>query len=335
MIYKRRQFFAILFIFLITNIFSQKGFSIESQYWTQIPLDTDEILLDIGFVPDEPNRGWILGTRNTLLETFDNGLTWSLKFLNLENEQYRLNSISFIGTEGWIVGKPNLLLYTKDGGSSWTRISLNNELPGNPILIYALDTECAELVTDLGAIYETANRGQTWKAKLTEPVGVIRNITRSSNGSYVAVSAKGNFYSTWVPGDARWVSHPRQSSRRIQNMGFTYDNKLWMLTRGGQVWFNKNDLNDADNGWISPKTPEGKVGFSVGLLNLSYKTPTELWISGGSGNLLFSLDGGEIWQKDKSTENIASNFYKINFINEDIGFVLGNRGTLLRYKTIS
>jgi photosystem II stability/assembly factor-like uncharacterized protein len=34
------------------------------------------VLLDIGFTGTDPNHGFLLGTRQTLLETFDGGKTW-------------------------------------------------------------------------------------------------------------------------------------------------------------------------------------------------------------------------------------------------------------------
>ena len=39
------------------------------------------------------------------------------------------------------------------------------------------------------------------------------------------------------------------------------------------------------------------------------------------------------WEKDLEVESIPSNFYKIVFLNPDQGFVLGERGVLLKYNT--
>ncbi|XP_073021522.1 photosystem II stability/assembly factor HCF136, chloroplastic-like [Primulina eburnea] len=90
-----------------------------------LPIDPGVVLLDIAFVPDDPSHGFLIGTRQTILETKDRGNTWASRSIpSAEDEDfnYRFNSISFKGKEGWIVGKPAILLYTDDAGETWKRI---------------------------------------------------------------------------------------------------------------------------------------------------------------------------------------------------------------------
>jgi photosystem II stability/assembly factor-like uncharacterized protein len=176
----------------------------------------------------------------------------------------------------------------------------------------------------VGAIYKTEDSGRHWNAMVQEAFGVLRNVNRSADGSYVAVSSRGSFYSIWKPGEVSWDPHNRNSSRRVQNMGFSPDGKLWMLARGGQIQFS-NDANE----WDEPLTPDYSV--SVGLLDLAYRTPEELWVTGGSGNLLCSFDSGKTWQKDNSANKLATNLYRVVFQSPDRGFVIGQSGILLRY----
>lgn len=295
--------------------------------WKAISLPTEVNLNDIAFT-DDLQHGWLVGTEATLLETTDGGETWEVKQLSLDDDKYRLNAVSFSGTEGWIVGEPSLLLHTQDAGTSWERVGLSEKLPGSPLTIVALGPNSAEMTTDVGAIYRTEDGGKTWKAMVEEALGVIRNIHRSANGEYVAVSAKGNFYSTWEPGQRAWVPHNRNSSRRVQSMGFTGEGSLWMLARGGQVQF--SDAEDRET-WQEPLYPE--LSTSWGLLDLAYRTPEEIWIGGGSGNLLVSFDGGQTWEKDREVESVPSNFYKIVFLNPDKGFVIGQQGIILKYES--
>jgi photosystem II stability/assembly factor-like uncharacterized protein len=81
--------------------------------------------------------------------------------------------------------------------------------------------------------------------------------------------------------------------------------------------------------WGEQVAPE--FATSWGLLDLAYRTPNEIWVAGGSGNLLYSNDGGQTWQKDRAVEDVPSNFYKIVFDSPERGFILGQEGNLLRY----
>ncbi len=298
--------------------------SISGTLWQPVSVPTAANLLDLSFIDSQ--HGWLTGTKSTLLETTDSGKTWEPRKLDLDDQAYRFNSISFSGDEGWIAGQPSLLLHTTDGGKSWSRVPLSAKLPGSPNTILALGPKAAEMTTDIGAIYRTSDGGKNWKAMVEAAVGVIRNIARSSDGKYVAVSSRGNFYSIWEPGQTVWEAHNRNSSRRLQSMGFAPDGRLWMIARGGQVQL--QDLS-APDAWGTPVSPE--FSTSWGLLDLAYRTPDEVWVSGGSGNLLRSTDGGTTWEKDRSIENVPSNLYKILFLNPKQGFIIGQKGTLLKY----
>ncbi len=316
----------ILFAVSILCISCSSVPSIETNPWKILTLPTESIFSDVAFTAN-PDRGWLVGTQATLFETTDGGETWQQKTLDLGDEKISLSAVSFNGNEGWIVGKPSILLYTDDGGDSWSRIPLSSKLPGAPDGIVALDDATAEMVTNLGAIYKTTNGGKNWKALVEGSVGVARSIHRSNDGKYVAVSAKGNFFSTWEPGQTEWTPHQRTSSRRLQNMGFSNNESLWLLARGGQIQFSESDNYEE---WQEPIYPE--FSTSWGLLDVAYRTPDEVWIAGGSANLLRSNDGGQTWEKDRDVEDIPSNFYKVIFVNPDKGFVLGERGTLLKYE---
>mgnify|MGYP005691743867 FL=1 len=110
--------------------------SLNSNFWEKVdlPLEPGVILLDIAFTDENAQHGFLLGTRQTILETFDGGKTWDAKDLGqdvIDDEvNYRFNSVSFNGDEGWIVGKPAILLHTVDAGKTWERVGLSPRLPG-------------------------------------------------------------------------------------------------------------------------------------------------------------------------------------------------------------
>jgi len=320
-----RRIFALLVVVLMCVGCSDVP-SMSYNPWEVISLPTDAKLFDIAFT-DDSNHGFIVGGKATLLETKDAGETWNSIDLEFGEGNYRFNAIDFAGNEGWIAAEPSVLLHTKDEGKTWSSIPLSDKLPGNPVNIVALGEDSAEMATDVGAIYKTTDGGKNWKAQVAQAVGVVRNIERSEDGNYIAVSAKGNFYSTWEPGQNAWIQHNRNSSRKVENMGFAQNGQMWMLARGGQVQFSEPNTTEE---WQEPQYPE--LSTSWGLLDLAYRTPSEVWVSGGSANLLRSTDGGQTWEKDRDVEDTATNLYKILFLSPEKGFIIGDRGFLLKYQ---
>ena len=119
--------------------------------------------------------------------------------------------------------------------------------------------------------------------------------------------------------------HLRNSSRRLQNMGFFDDERLWLIARGGRIQLTSSaDFED----WEDVITPE--YSTSWGFLDLATRE-NEIWVAGGSGNLLVTNDSGETWFKDREVEDVPSNLYRVVFPNADQGFVLGQQGILLKY----
>ena len=243
-----------------------------------------------------------------------------------EEENFRLLSIDFQGDEGWIAGQPGLLLHSTDGGQNWSRLFLDTKLPGEPYLITALGPNKAELATNVGAIYNSRDGGNSWQAEVEDAAGAVRDLRRGAEGQYVSVSGLGNFFATWTPGDAAWAPHQRMSSQRLQSMGFQPDGSLWMLARGAQLRFNA-DPSDVDT-WGKAVVP---ITNGFGYLDMAWDPQGAIWAGGGSGTLLVSTDNGKTWQKDPVGAQQPTNFTRILFSADGKGFVLGERGSLLRW----
>jgi len=296
-----------------------------SSPWQPVPLETKSNPLDVAFT--DSRHGFLVGSNRLIQETDDGGASWAPRALDLpEEENFRLISIDFDGNEGWIAGQPGLLLHTTDGGQNWSRLLLDTKLPGEPYLITALGKNTAELATNVGAVYQTNDSGSSWQAKVSDAAGAVRDLRRDGQGRYVSVSGLGNFFATWDPGQATWQVHQRVSSQRLQTIGFQPDGALWMVARGAQIRFNGDAANPED--WGKAIIP---ITNGYGYLDMDWDPAGTIWASGGSGTLLSSADGGKTWQKDPVGAQQPSNLTRIVFTNDGKGFVLGERGSLLRW----
>ena len=293
--------------------------------WQAVDIHTKSNPLDLAFT--NSRHGFLVGSNRLILETDDGVASWQERALDLpEEENFRLISVDFSGDEGWIVGQPGLLLHSTDGGSNWSRLFLDTKLPGEPYLVTAQGRNSAELATNVGAVYRTGDGGNSWQAEVEDAAGAVRDLRRSPEGRYVSVSSLGNFFATWNPGEAVWTPHQRVSSQRLQAMGFQPDGALWMLARGAQLRFSPDAASPDE--WSKPVVP---IVNGYGYLDMAWDPNGAIWTGGGSGTLLVSDDGGKSWRQDPVGSQQPTNFTRIAFFDDGKGFVLGERGSLLRW----
>jgi len=323
--------------------------------WTPIEVPFEDTIYDIDF--DSPTHGYLVGARGAFAETNDGGKTWEARsFSNLDAEEevtYRFQQVSFVDGEGWVLGRPTLLLHTKDSGKTWERIPLSPKLPGEPANIIALGPNSAEMTTSSGAIYVTENAGRNWKAQVKETIdatlnrvsssgvsgasyysGNILSPARDGQGSYLAVSSRGNFFLTWEKGGDFWIPHNRGTPRRIQAMGFVADDikrGLWMTLNGGKLLVSPplSALNEDDYGFVEANIKTGGYGITA----VAWRDDKEVWAVGGSNTMYRSTDGGKSFAFDSSANKIPGNLYNVKFFKEfgNMGWALGSNGVLLNY----
>ena len=315
----------ILLAIALTGCVSTSLPTAQASPWEAVDIHTKSNPLDLAFTNGQ--HGFLVGSNRLILETNDAGASWTEMALDLpEEENFRLISVDFSGDEGWIVGQPGLLLHSEDAGQNWSRLFLDTKLPGEPYMVTALGRNSAELATNVGAVYRTNDAGSSWQAQVEDAAGAVRDLRRSPEGDYISVSSLGNFFATWNQGEARWTPHQRESSQRLQAMGFQPNGNLWMVARGAQLRFNDDAANP--DAWSKPVVP---ITNGYGYLDMAWDPSGAIWAGGGSGTLLVSQDEGKTWQKDPVGEKQPTNFSHIAFFPDGKGFVLGERGSLLRW----
>ena len=123
----------------------------------------------------------------------------------------------------------------------------------------------------------------------------------------------------------------RDSSKRVQGIGFNPNGNLWMLSRGAEIRFN-DDSNDLES-WTKPIVP---ILNGYNYLDMGWDPEGNIWAGGGNGTLIVSKDDGKTWNSDPVASNLPTNYIKIQFLEKDElgdkkGFILGERGYILRW----
>src|SRR5687768_8184662 len=140
--------FAILFLFLSVNIFSQ---------WVkQNPLIEPQNLEHFDFI--DLNTGWVVGDSGTVLKTVNGGLNWET--VNL-NTRANLKSIQFVNSStGYICGDSGKVFKTINGGNSWVAVLSQGYL--NYIAVYFADVNTGLIAATSSVVQKTTNGGLSW-----------------------------------------------------------------------------------------------------------------------------------------------------------------------------
>src|SRR5262245_1717409 len=161
--------------FLLLLLFSSSIAS--AQTWTRQRAGTMAWLHGVFFL--DQKRGWVVGSKGTLLQTLDGGNTWKSRGSSTQDV---VRDIFFIDEEtGWMVVEVNAyqlktkeeprayLLKTVDGGEHWTRIEIKG-FDVDAILVRAFFNRNGRGWTfgEGGSIYTTHDAGDSW-VKLQSP----------------------------------------------------------------------------------------------------------------------------------------------------------------------
>jgi len=250
----------LIFIFLLVNF----SFPLFAQ-WEKVknippPFD-NSYWLEIYFLPNNPNYGWVCGYGGRVLRTTDMGKTWAGAVIRnadqLEHIHFVDEKIGFtsgIGTNGF--GK---IFKTTDGGITWFDITPKQaeDLWGH----WFVDKDYG-IVVGGGCItpqmfFVTTNGGTSW-----DYVTIVDYVPNSGLTDVILYSRDGLGYAT--------------------SSGY-----IWKTTDGGKSWqiFSRSGNNDwQEDLWISGNTII--VPYSLGCGG-----------DGGSGGVRSSKDLGKTWKQ--------------------------------------
>ena len=197
----------------------------------------------------DQNRGWVVGSKGTLLQTRDGGNTWTARSASTDDV---VRDIFFIDNRnGWLVCEVNAyqlktveeprayLMKTTDGGEHWKRIEIK-DIDIDSVLVRAVFSRGGRGWTfgDAGQIYTTHDAGDTWVA--------VRSPTRHLllGGIFVdedrgwIVGAGATIIQTADGGDTWYQSKLPQVEKttRFTATSFIDNRRGWAVGRGGSVY---------------------------------------------------------------------------------------------------
>jgi photosystem II stability/assembly factor-like uncharacterized protein len=223
-----------------------------------------------------------VGERGIIVLSDDDGNTWRQAKVPVS---VSLTNVRFVNEQkGWAVGHSGVVLHSADGGQTWQR-----QLGGEQVAALVLDAARAKVARQPS----DANRKELAEAERLVADGPDKpffDVHFHDENNGVVVGAYGLAFAT-QNGGKRWLPW----SDRIPN---PQGRHLYSIHTSGNTWFITGEqgalFRSADGGssFVSVKTPYSGTYFgALGGAN------GELVVFGLRGNVYWSGDGGDSWQK--------------------------------------
>ena len=231
------------------------------------------------------------GYEAKIYKTTDGGVTLT-ELSQIEEIDLQLGKIKFISeTRGWLVADGGSIYYTTDGGYTWTAKS-RSITKDDLIDVDFVDSNNGWLASEDNSIFRTTDGGENWNVIYSDTAS--RNLI---NIDFTSLQSGNSIYKFY------------------DYSTFTYSGIIGKTQNGGNDWqftnydscgFNDLFFADQYSGWIV-----GEKDFNL----IIYK----------------SSDSENNWQQQTNMNlNNGPELETVHFYNDQIGFAVGNFGTILK-----
>ncbi|GBC92431.1 Ycf48-like protein [bacterium HR15] len=280
----------------------------------------------------DPQHGWVVGPKGTLLASDDGGHTWRFVSNGVADNITDIKMVS--STFGYAVTRNAYVLRTTDGGRRWDvrHLQVTGNTFGHPeglLAIDVVDDQFAVAAGIGGIVFKTEDGGATWQpigyptlpgsfdindvrftsrqtgwvVGVDNDLGHYRNIYRTTDGGQtwqlvVPVQAAVSYHAVDFVGNSGWIVGPRSY--------------LLRTTDGGQTWQQVN-------------LPYGNV-TNLQFVDVGFATEQVGWMIGTLGYVLRTTNGGQSWQLQNlgTDEDIAA----LYVVSENEAWIAGALGSV-------
>ena len=281
----------------------------------------------------DQNRGWIVGSKGTLLATTDGGKTWQTKAATTDV----LRDVYFSDEQnGWLVCEKNLydlkekneprtyLMQTTDGGEHWKRIDIDGiEIDISLVRVVFTRGGRGWAFGEAGSIYSTRDSGANW-TRVTSPTRrlLLGGIFVDDDRGWL-VGAGATIIQTADGGDTWHVTKlPQAIENAVRFSAASFvDNRLgWAVGSAGTIYRTIN----GGRTWQMQNS-----GVSTDLYDVKFLDAMEGWAVGAEGTIIYTNDGGMHWTTQQS--GTAHPLERIYFAGRTQGWAVGFGGTVVKY----
>ncbi len=295
----------------------------------------------------DENNGWICGDQ-TISRTTNGGLDW-FDSDNNSRLDHIFYSIAFSDADsGYVCGvkiipdfDPTLTVYlpsyakTGNSGDSWTFPTKWGSSQGRWRCVCFVNNNTGWLAGytgSSGVLYKTTNGINNFDFQSNFTKQLFSCCFTDENNGWVC--GKNGYISRTTDGGRSWTDQNTETEANL------YSVKFIDSTYGFAVGY-KSDYSesivlrttDGGKNWQS-QILQVRMLNSVFIINkdVAWLSGSEETTEGNKGIILYSSDGGSIWEKQYTSET-SSTIYSIHFIDASLGWAVGTGGEILKTTT--
>ncbi len=276
-------------------------------------------------------KGWIVGSRGTILNTQDGGDTWQ-KIPSGTDDTIR--DVHFFDEQnGWLLcerdrfqlgrNAPSYLLKTTDGGAHWDSVEIGDQ--GSPVVVSLFFSKDKRgwAVGEGGAVFSMLQGSDNWRKKVAPTVFALMDGAFNGDSTGCLVGGGGTILFT-EDGGQLWNFSTvfGKSETKLNSVFFTDQRNGWTVGSQGKIYATTN----GGKSW-RPQTSPAKTD----LFDVEFVSSSEGWAVGASGTLLRTQSGGKVWASVPS--GVPHKLERVVFVGRDKGWVVGFGGTVLKYQS--
>lgn len=322
-------FNALLLIVLFFLLNPNSKTQAQAGSWVRQRTGTLAWLHSIFFLNDE--RGWVVGSRGTLLATVDGGKTWQAQ---PHPSGDVLRDIFFIDeSNGWVLCERNeyelktkddsraYLMQTTDGGSHWNRVNLGKSIDVRLLRAVFSTAGRGWAFGEGGAVFFTQDAGSNWIRQQTPTRHLLLGGTFIDNDRGWIVGAGATILQTADGGETWHLSRlPGAEGVRFTAASFVDNRQGWAVGGAGIVY-------RTDNGGRTWQ--QQNSGVAADLLDVKFVDAHEGWAVGTEGTIVHTTDSGAHWVVEQT--GIEHSIERVAFSDRTHGWAVGFGGTIVAY----
>ncbi len=328
-------------------------------FWSEDRVLTDSLLqyktvTDMYFVDNKV--GYVVTEGGLIASTGDGGKSWGVTQIPGAENDY-LYTVHFSDYyHGMVAGAGGVIYKTGNGGQSWTKLSTSFTTE-NIIDATFINDSTGWIVTDMGKIYRTMNRGKTWQLLLDHQNPAIKAIAVGDTTVY-AVGESGSILRSGVNLSV-WTQLITSEPSDLLGVYAVNDSTVWVVgqeqvilrsTDYGGSWqyiqfpsqekphlfdvfaFSADRAVVAGQGFLyqtydGGKNWSGLYDANVTFYSVFFVDSLHGWAVGSDRNVYVTTDAGATWTPKATGATVQ--LYDVFFLDQYLGWVVGQNGLVL------